>query len=155
MMNNEKRFRKAAAQGTGRGQNRPEKKYTLLNAAIIALSVILALSVLFTIRSFKEAAPIYYDSENTLYYSLSDKNYDSLAKRYNDTAIGREEDAKVKKVARYYAVGRYFEKAFFANAYEKAGMTEEAEMYHAQMEAIEPYMEEFAAEKENILALFR
>ena len=54
----------------------------------------------------------------------------------------------------YYAVGRYFEKAFLANAWEKAGNTAKAQKLRAQMEELEPQMGQFAAEKQKIEMIF-
>ncbi len=133
---------------------RQKKPFSVLNVVNIILSVILALSILITIFVVREETEVYYDSENSMYYSLSDGNYSTLAERYYDNALGREDDPRIKKIADYYAVGRYFEKAFFANAFDKAGMTEKAAKCRAQMEKIEPEMGQFSAEKERILDIF-
>lgn len=130
------------------------KGVSVLNILIVVLSIILAVSILVTISVFREETSAIYDSENSLYYTLRDEEYHSLARRYYDNAAGREDDPRVKDLAGYYAVGRYFEKAFFANAFMKAGDSEKEALYRRQMEALEPEMGEFAGEKEKILALF-
>lgn len=138
-----------------RGSAPAKKPVSPLNAVNIVLSVILGISILITIFVMRDASEVYYDSEQSLYYSLSEGTYTDLADRYNENAIGREDDRKVQKLSDYYAVGRYFEKAFFANAFEKAGMTEKAAVFRKRMEEIEPQMGQFSAEKERILKILQ
>lgn len=146
-----KRMRAPGSHGSA-----PAKKpVSPLNVVNIVLSVILGISILITIFVMRDASEVYYDSEQSLYYSLSEGTYTDLADRYNENAIGREDDRKVQKLSDYYAVGRYFEKAFFANAFEKAGMTEKAAVFRKRMEEIEPQMGQFSAEKERILKILQ
>ena len=132
-----------------------KKKFSLLDLLIILLSVVLAVSILLTIRSIRESGNAYYDTESSLYYDITDKDYASLADRYYNSGIGNENDPRVKKVSEFYAVGRYFEKAFFANAYEKAGSAEKAEKYRSEMIVLEEEMGQFIAEKQNILEILQ
>lgn len=92
------------------------KPFSFLNLVIVLLSFVLAISIITTIFVFRENRTVYYDSESTLYMYLSDEEYSTLANRYYDNVIGHEEDSQVRKVADFYAVGRYFESAFLANA---------------------------------------
>lgn len=135
------------------GHKPPKKPVSVLNVINIVLSVILGISILITIFVLRDTSELYHDSENSLYYSLSEGTYTDLANRYNENAIGREDDREVQKLSEYYAVGRYFEKAFFANAFEKAGRTEKAAAFRAQMEQIESQMGQFSSEKEKILEI--
>ncbi len=130
------------------------RKVSFPDIVIIFLSIVLGISILITVHTIRDASGTYYDDESSLYYNLSDEDYVRLADRYYNTAVGNEEDPRVKKVADYYAVGRYFEKAFFANAFEKAGDTKRAELCRSQMNEIEPQMGQFASEKQKILSLF-
>ncbi len=130
------------------------RKVSFPDIVIIFLSIVLGISILITVHTIRDASGTYYDDESSLYYNLSDEDYVRLADRYYNTAVGNEEDPRVKKVADYYAVGRYFEKAFFANAFEKAGDTKRAELWRSQMNEIEPQMGQFASEKQKILSLF-
>lgn len=98
-----------------------KKHFSILNLLIIILSIILAVSILITIFIVRDTGSTYYASESSLYYSLSNQEYSSLTRRYYDSAAGNEEDPHVKKAREYYAVGLYFEKAFFANACKKTG----------------------------------
>lgn len=143
------------APGSSRRSAPAKKPVSPLNIVNIVLSVILGISILITIFVMRDASEVYYDSEQSLYYSLSEGTYTDLADRYNENAIGREDDRKVQKLSDYYAVGRYFEKAFFANAFEKAGMTEKAAVFRKRMEEIEPQMGQFSAEKERILKILQ
>ena len=138
----------------GMPPRKQKKKFSFLNLIIILLSIVLAISIVITIFSFREAGSIYYDDENGLHYRLTDGEYSALAERYYETAIGREDHPKVKRVSEYYAVGLYYEKAFFANAFEKAGMTEKAEQYREKMKSLEEEMGSFSAEKQKIGELF-
>ena len=143
------------APGSKKSSVRAKKKGSVLNAINIILSVILGISILITCFVMRDASDVYYDSEESLYYCLSDGRYSDLADRYNQNAIGREDDKKIRKLSDYYAVGRYFEKAFFANAFEKAGMTEKAALFHAQMDEIEKQMGQFSGEKDRILDILQ
>lgn len=131
-----------------------KRRFSVLNVLIVILSVILAVSIIVTIYVFRQERTVYYDSENSLYYSLSYGEYSSLVRRYYETAVGREEDPRIEKVADYYAVGRFFEKAFYANAFMKAQNPEKENLYRRQMEEIETAMGQFAGEKQKILQLF-
>lgn len=131
-----------------------KKRFSILNLLIIILSIILAISILITIFIVRDVGNTYYASESSLYYSLNSKEYSSLADRYYDNAAGNEDNPHVKKVEEYYAVGLYFEKAFFANAYKKAGDPEAEKKYRQQMEELEPKMGQLSAEKEQILKIF-
>lgn len=133
---------------------RKKGRFSILNLLIILLSIILACSIMITFFTFKESATDYYFSETSLYYSLKDREYSALARRYYENYIGNEEDPRAEKVKEYYAVGEYFEKAFFANAWKKAQDPVLEERYRRQMEEIEPQMGEFAGEKKQILKLF-
>lgn len=133
---------------------RKKKHFSFLNLLIILLSIILAVSVLITIFVMRESGTTFYDSESSLYYSLENGEYSSLVRRYYDNAAGMEDDSRVRKLADYYAVGRYFEKAFFANACKKAQNPELENRYRRQMEEVEPEMGQFSAEKQQILKLF-
>ena len=146
MRNNNQMYRQA-------GHPAAPKKYTLLNVLIILLSVILAISILVTVHAFREASPVYYDTDSSLYYHLKDGSYESLDRRYYENAIGRENDPKVQQVSEYYAVGRYFEKAFFAKAFETAGDSKKAARYRTEMDRLEKEMGDFSAEKQLILKL--
>lgn len=143
------------APGSKKGSVRAKKQGSVLNAINIILSVILGISILVTCFVMRDASDVYYDSEESLYYSLSDGRYSDLADRYNQSGIGREDDKKIQELADYYAVGRYFEKAFFATAFEKAGMTEKAAAFRAQMDEIETQMGEFSGEKDRILEILQ
>lgn len=143
------------APGSERGSVRAKKPVSSLNILNIILSVILGISILITIFVMRDTSDVYYDNEQSMYYSLSEGTYTDLADRYNENGIGRENDPKVQKLSDYYAVGRYFEKAFFANAFEKAGMTEKAAAFRRRMEEIEPQMGQFSAEKERILKILQ
>ena len=121
---------------------------------IIILSIILAISIIITIFIVRDTGSTYYASESSLYYSLSNQEYSSLTRRYYDGAAGNEEDSHVKKTAEYYAVGLYFEKAFFANACKKTGDPDAEKKYRQQMEELEPQMGQFSAEKEQLLKIF-
>ena len=57
-------------------------------------------------------------------------------------------------MADFYAVGRYFESAFLANAYQKAGNSEKEEKMRQKMESFGEEMGQFAGEKDRILSLF-
>lgn len=135
-------------------RNRQKRHFSIFNLLIIILSFILGVSILVTIFSVREAGKTFYDSESSLYNSLSDREYATLANRYYENAAGREDDPRVRKLAEYYAVGRYFEKAFFANAFRKAGNHDMETRYLQQMEEIEPDMGQFSAEKDQILKIF-
>ena len=111
------------------------KPFSFLNLVIVLLSFVLAISIITTIFVFRENRTVYYDSESTLYMYLSDEEYSTLANRYYDNVIGHEEDSQVRKVADFYAVGRYFESAFLANAYQKAGNSEKEEKMRRKMES--------------------
>lgn len=143
------------APGSIPGSVRAKKQISPLNIVNIILSVILGISILITILVMRDTSEVYYDSEQSLYYSLSEGTYTDLADRYNENALAKENDPKVQKLSDYYAVGRYFEKAFFANAFEKAGMTEKAAAFRKRMEEIEPQMGQFSAEKEGILKILQ
>ena len=131
-----------------------QKTFSFLNLLIVLLSFVLAISILITFSVFRENRSVYYDSESTLYMHLSDEDYSTLASRYYDNVIGHEEDSQVKKVADFYAVGRYFESAFLANAYHKAGNMEKEEKMRQRMNEAEAAMGQFEAEKDRILSLF-
>ena len=133
---------------------RKKRHFSVLNLLIIVFSIILACSIMITIFAFRDSSTSFYISENSLYYSLSDREYSALARRYYENYIGNEEDARAKNVEEYFAVGRYFEKAFFANAWKKAQDPAQEERYRRQMEELEPQMGEFSGEKEQILKLF-
>ena len=133
---------------------RRKKHFSILNLLIIILSIILAISIIITIFIVRDTGSTYYASESSLYYSLSNQEYSSLTRRYYDDAAGNEEDSHVKKTAEYYAVGLYFEKAFFANACKKTGDPDAEKKYRQQMEELEPQMGQFSAEKEQILKIF-
>ena len=135
-------------------RRKPGKKYTFLNVVIILLSVVLAISILITIYAVRDTSTVYYDNESSLQYMLTDKQYVRIAERYDLIAIGHPDAGPIRKLSEYYAVGRYFEAAFFEHAYETVGLTEKAEALRAKMDAIEAEMGEFAPEKENILKLF-
>ncbi len=143
------------APGSRKRPVRAKKPGSALNVINIILSVILGISILITFFVMRDASDVYYDNEQSLYYSLSDGAYTELADRYYQNGIGREDDKKVQKLSDYYAVGRYFEKAFFANAFEKAGMTEKAAAFRAQMDEIETQMGQFSAEKDKILEILQ
>ena len=130
------------------------KPFSFLNLVIVLLSFVLAISIITTIFVFRENRTVYYDSESTLYMYLSDEEYSTLANRYYDNVIGHEEDSQVRKVADFYAVGRYFESAFLANAYQKAGNSEKEEKMRQKMESFGEEMGQFAREKDRILSLF-
>ena len=121
---------------------------------LILLSIVLAISIFATIMIFRDSINGYYNSENSLYYALNDRDYASLASRGHDCYIGRERDSQNQKVADFYAVGRYFEEAFFANAFLQNEDTERAVRYREMMEQTEAEMGQFAGEKKNILTLF-
>ncbi|MDO5132190.1 MAG: hypothetical protein Q4D81_04290 [Eubacteriales bacterium] len=142
-----------ADRSTGRNNGR-RRHFSLLDILIACLSVILAGSILISIFTLRESASIYYDREESLYYSLTDGDYAALAERFFDNGIGNEDDPNVKNVFDYYATGLYFEKAFYANALEKAGQPEKAQILRAQMEELEPQMGQFIVEKQKILRLF-
>lgn len=131
-----------------------KKHFSILNLLIIILSIILAISIIITLFIVRDTGSTYYASESSLYYSLSNQEYSSLTRRYYDGAAGNEEDSHVKKTAEYYAVGLYFEKAFFANAYKKTRDPDAEKKYRQQMEELEPQMGQFSAEKEQILKIF-
>ncbi len=133
---------------------RKKGRFSILNLLIILLSIILACSIMITIFVFRDSGSNYFFSESSLYYSLKDREYSALARRYYDNYIGNEEDPRAKNVKEYYAVGEYFEKAFFANAWKKAQDPVLEERYRRQMEEIEPQMGEFSGEKKQILKLF-
>lgn len=130
------------------------KPFSFLNLVIVLLSFVLAISIITTIFVFRENRTVYYDSESTLYMYLSDEEYSTLANRYYDNVIGHEEDSQVRKLADFYAVGRYFESAFLANAYQKAGNSEKEEKMRQKMESFGEEMGQFAGEKDRILSLF-
>lgn len=131
-----------------------KKRFSFLNVLIVLLSIILAFSIIMTIRMMSESRTGYYDSETSLYYLLSDGEYSSLLSRYYSNCVGYEEDPRIQNVAEYYAVGRYFEKAFYANAFKIAGNSERESEYRRQMEEIEPDMGQFSGEKQKILEMF-
>ena len=131
-----------------------KKHFSILNLLIIILSIILAVSILITIFIVRDTGSSYYASESSLYYSLNNQEYSSLTRRYYDSAAGNEENSHVKKAGEYYAVGLYFEKAFFANAYKKTGNTNAEKKYRQQMEELDPQMGQFSAEKEQLLKIF-
>ena len=133
---------------------RRKKRFSFLNLLIIILSIILAISILITVFVIREWGSSYHSPESSLYYSLSNQEYSSLIRRYYDGAAAMEDDPRVQEVAEFYAVGRYFEKAFFANAYGKTGDSEREKKYRQQMEEIEPEMGQFSAEKQQILKIF-
>ena len=143
------------APGSQKRPVRAKKPGSVLNVINIILSVILGISILITFFVMRDASDVYYDNEQSLYYSLSDGRYSDLADRYNQNGIGREDDKKVQRLSDYYAVGRYFEKAFFANAFEKAGMMEKAAAFRAQMDEIETQMGQFSGEKDRILEILQ
>lgn len=134
---------------------RQKKPFSLLNIVNIILSIILAFSILITIFALRENSDDFYDSDSSLYYKLSEEYYSDLDARYYDSVVGNEDNPKAKKLSQYYAVGRYFEKAFFANAYETAGMTEKAASMRSQMDELETQMGEFSAEQEKIRKIFQ
>lgn len=136
------------------GSKPGKKPFSILNFLIVFLSIVLAISIIITIHILRDARSISYDQEQYLYYRLSDGDYAALAERWNENALGNEDRPEIKKVSDYYAVGRYYEKAFQANAWEKAGNTAKAQKLRAQMEELEPLMGQFAAEKQKILRLF-
>lgn len=133
---------------------RQRRHFPVFNLLIIFLAVVLAVSIVFTVLMVREAGNDFYDRESSLYYSLNDHNYSTLARRYYENAAGREDDPRVKKLAEFYAVGRYFEQAFFANASIKAQDTERETRFRKQMEELEPQMGQFSAEKDRILEIF-
>ncbi len=133
---------------------RRKKPFSILNLLIIILSIILAISILITVFIVRDVGNDYYPSESSFYYSLNSQEYSALTRRYYDNAAGHEDNPHVKKVGEYYAVGLYFEKAFFANAYKKAGNPEAEKKYRQQMEEIEPEMGQLSAEKQQILKIF-
>lgn len=133
---------------------RKKKHFSFLNLLIILLSIILAVSVLITIFVMRESGTTFYDSESSLYYSMENEEYSSLVRRYYDNAVGKEADSRVRKLSDYYAVGRYFENAFYANAYKKAQNPEMENRYRRRMEEVEPEMGQFSAEKPRILEIF-
>ena len=143
------------APGSSKKPVRAKKPVSDLSVINIILSIILGISIVVTVFMLKDTSDVFYDSERSLYYSLSEGNYSSLADRYNQNAVGREDDRKVQALSDYYAVGRYFETAFFANAFEKAGMTEKAAAFRKQLEEIETQMGQFSAEKEHILKILQ
>lgn len=133
---------------------RRKKPFSILNLLIIILSIILAISILITIFIVRDVGNTYFPSESSFYYSLNSQEYSALTRRYYDNAAGNEDNSHVRKVAEYYAVGLYFEKAFFANAYKKAGNPEAEKKYRQQMEELEPKMGQLSAEKQQILKIF-
>ena len=149
-MNNQKKYSRRVK--TSRRQKKP---FSLLNIVNIILSVILAFSILITIFALRENANDFYDTDTSLYYRLSEEYYSDLDARYYDSVVGNENNPKAQKLSQYYAVGRYFEKAFFANAYEKAKKKEKAASMRVQMDELETQMGEFSAEKEKILKIFQ
>lgn len=134
--------------------SKQKKSFSILNVIIILLSIVLAISILITIGVLRDTSSVYYDRESNLFYYLTDQEYSGLTTRYYDNGIGRENDSKVKAVADFYAVGRYFEKAFMAHAYEKADNQQKASQMREDMQALEPEMGQFAGEKDKILAVF-
>ena len=135
-------------------ERRTRRLFSILNVLIVILTIVLAVSILITIHMLRDESILYYDKENSLYSYLSDGEYSALIDRYYENGIGKETDPRTRKAAEYYAVGRYFEKAFFANAFEKAGNMEKADRCRQQMEELETEMGQFSAEKKEILKLF-
>ncbi|MBE6001214.1 MAG: hypothetical protein E7239_07460 [Sarcina sp.] len=131
-----------------------KKPFSILNFLIVFLSIVLAFSIIISIHILRDVESVSYDQEQYLYYRLSDGEYASLAERWYENGLGNENNPQVKNVLDYYAVGRYFEKAFLANAWEKAGNTAKAQKLRAQMEEFEPQMGQFAAEKQKIEMIF-
>ena len=137
-----------------KGSRSGKKPFSILNFLIIFLSIVLAISIIISVYTLKDAENISYDQEQYLYYRLTDGEYAELAERWYENGLGNEDRPQVKKVLDYYAVGRYYEKAFLANAWEKAGNPAKAQKLRAQMEELEPQMGQFAGEKQKIRALF-
>ena len=136
------------------GRKSGKKPFSILNFLIVFLSVILAISIVISVHALRDAKSVSYDQEQYLYYRLTDGEYASLAERWYENGLGNEDNPQVKKVLDYYAVGRYYEKAFLANAWEKAGNTAKAQKLRTQMEELEPLMGQFAVEKQKIQMLF-
>ena len=108
-----------------------KKPFSILNFLIVFLSIVLAFSIIISIHILRDVESVSYDQEQYLYYRLSDGEYASLAERWYENGLGNENNPQVKNVLDYYAVGRYFEKAFLANAWEKAGNTAKAQKLRA------------------------
>ena len=83
------------APGSKKGSVRAKKKGSVLNAINIILSVILGISILITCFVMRDASDVYYDSEESLYYCLSDGRYSDLADRYNQNATKRSGNSQI------------------------------------------------------------